>query len=100
MQKLALMTVHTEVSTGGAFDVTYSSRAIPTSLHGDGTAYWVLIVLETLFLLGLIWNVLEEVREMILKKQTVGTVLSYFENTWNFIDIVSLGMQWVGVGLW
>ena len=100
MDKLALVSIHTEVSPGGAMDVTYESEAIPLSVNGSGAWAIVLLVLECLFVLGLIWNVLEEGREMVYAKKTTGTVLSYFQSAWNFVDIISMAMQWTGVALW
>ena len=100
MDKLALVTIHSAVSAGGALDVTYEAQAVPLSVNGSGAWEVVLLVLECLFVLGLLWNVLEEGREMAYAHKTTGTVLSYFQSAWNFVDILSMAMQWTGVALW
>ena len=56
--------------------------------------------LQVIYVLGLLWNMLEEAREMIHLKRSAGSVLSYFENAWNWVYITSLCVQWVGVGMW
>ena len=100
MDKLALVTIHSAVSAGGALDVTYEAQAVPLSVNGSGAWEVVLLVLECLFVLGLLWNGMEEGREMAYAKKTTGTVLSYFQSAWNFVDILSMAMQWTGVALW
>ena len=100
MQKFSLLTIHTEITTGGAFSTSYSSRAIPVSINGSGAAFYVLLILEVFYVLGLLWNMLVEAREMAHQKRTAGTVLSYFESAWNFLDILSLTVQCGGVALW
>ena len=39
-------------------------------------------------------------RELRDCKRTTGSYLSYFKRLWNWVDITSLTLQWVGVALW
>lgn len=100
IQKLALTTIHTDVTWGGSYEVTYSSRAVPTSIFSSSDSQVALLLLSVVYLLGLAWNLLEEAREMVYHRRAVGSILSYFENAWNWLDLASLAMQWAGVGLW
>ena len=55
---------------------------------------------QVIYILGVTWNCIEEVRELRHWKHTTGSHLSYFKQLWNWVDMASLTLQWVGVALW
>lgn len=57
-------------------------------------------VLECIFFACVLWNLWEEIREMQQCRRIYGTTLSYFDSAWNWIDLTSIALQLVGIGLW
>ena len=95
-----MFSVLVNVDEGGTFDVTYSSRTVPLELYAGDAASVAVLVLQVLFLIGVAWNIFEEAREMRHCRRVTGTVLSYFDNRWNWLDLASLALQLSGVALW
>ena len=59
-----------------------------------------MVLLQACFLAGVLWNIGAEVREMAACKRMSGTVLAYFDRAWNWVDMASLSLLLVGIGLW
>ena len=99
-QKLVVFSVRTDVEEGGRMAVTYSADAIPTQAYGSNSTLVAILVLQILFVVGMVWNIMEEVQQMIHCMRVYGTLLSYFDSAWNWLDIASTALQIVGIALW
>ena len=95
-----MVTISTDINQGGQMKVTYSEDALPTTVYGNDAYMIVVAVLQVIFIVGILWNMWEEVNEMIHCTKVFGTVLSYFDSAWNWLDISNLLLQVVGVAMW
>ena len=100
LQKLIVFSVFVDVGEGGAMDVTYGSSTVPMELYAGDAASVAVLVLQVLFLVGIAWNIFEEAREMRHCQRVTGTLLSYFDSRWNWVDLASLALQLTGIALW
>lgn len=58
------------------------------------------MALEIIFALLVIWNLIEEIKEMINSKRIHGTYISHFQRLWNILDFISLSIMVAGICLW
>lgn len=58
------------------------------------------IVLEVIYLVALLWNIVEELVEMFRLKLEKGSFRFYFKQMWNWIDMTSILVQLAAIGLW
>ncbi|CAI5509661.1 unnamed protein product [Closterium sp. Naga37s-1] len=98
-----LTTVTCSVNTGGQIGVTIKSQPAAMHMYGIGdtsTANTARLVLEIFYVLGLLWNVYEEAREMMDHVRMEGSVLGYFGLVWNWADLFSLALQFTAIAIW
>ncbi|CAI5476233.1 unnamed protein product [Closterium sp. Yama58-4] len=96
-----LTTVKCTVNGGGGMTVTFKSQPAAMALYDASSARNVVrLVLEILYLLGLLSDVWGEVYEMVDQAFTSGHVLSYFGHVWNWVDMLSISLQVTAVIIW
>lgn len=57
-------------------------------------------VLELLFVFAVLWNIFEEGLQLMHVIHDTGHASNYFKETWNWIDMLCIAIQIVGIGLW
>ncbi|CAI5506835.1 unnamed protein product, partial [Closterium sp. Naga37s-1] len=95
-----LTTVRCTVNGGGSMDVSFKSQPAAMAMYDASADNIARLVLEIVYLVGLLWNVCGELQEMADRAATHGSVLRYFEQAWNWVDILSLSLQAIAVVLW
>ncbi|CAI5517575.1 unnamed protein product [Closterium sp. Naga37s-1] len=95
-----LTTVRCTVNGGGSMDVSFKSQPAAMAMYDASADNIARLVLEIVYLVGLLWNVCGELQEMADRAAKDGSVLSYFEQAWNWIDMLSLSLQAIAVVLW
>ncbi|CAI7792463.1 unnamed protein product [Closterium sp. NIES-53] len=95
-----LTTVMCTVNGGGSMDVSFKSQPAAMAMYDASADNIARLVLEIVYLVGLLWNVCGELQEMADRAATHGSVLSYFEQAWNWVDMLSLSLQAIAVVLW
>ncbi|CAI7792460.1 unnamed protein product [Closterium sp. NIES-53] len=95
-----LTTVRCTVNGGGSMDVSFKSQPAAMAMYDTSADNIVRLVLEIIYLVGLLWNVCGELQEMADRAAKDGSVLSYFEQAWNWIDMLSLSLQVAAVVIW
>ncbi|CAI5990860.1 unnamed protein product [Closterium sp. NIES-64] len=95
-----LTTVRCTVNGGGSMAVSFKSQPAAMAMYDASADNIARLVLEVVYLVGLLWNVCGELQEMADRAATHGSVLSYFEQAWNWIDMLSLSLQAIAVVLW
>ncbi|CAI7881097.1 unnamed protein product [Closterium sp. NIES-53] len=97
---LVLTTVRCTVNTGGSMAVTFKSQPAAMAMYDTSVRNIARLVLEVVYLVGLLWNVCGEVQEMADHAAMSGSVLSYFGLAWNWVDMLSLSLQAAAVVIW
>ncbi|CAI5951941.1 unnamed protein product [Closterium sp. NIES-64] len=95
-----LTTVRCTMNEGGSMAVTFKSQPAAMAMYDASAENIARLVLEIIYLVGLLWNVCGELQEMADRAAKDGSVLSYFEQAWNWIDMLSLSLQAIAVVLW
>ncbi|GJP79153.1 hypothetical protein CLOP_g9398 [Closterium sp. NIES-67] len=95
-----LTTVSCSVSAGGSIGVVFKSQPAAMDMYGTSTESVVRLVLEVLYVVGLLWNVYGEVQEMLDYAHLEGSVLGYFGRAWNWVDMLSLALQISAIVIW
>ncbi|CAI5971213.1 unnamed protein product, partial [Closterium sp. NIES-64] len=97
-----LTTVTCSVNTGGQIGVTIRSQPALMHMYGSDSSpvNTARLVLEIFYVLGLLWNVYGEAREMMDHVRMEGTVLGYFGLVWNWVDLLSLALQFTTIAIW
>ncbi|CAI5990862.1 unnamed protein product [Closterium sp. NIES-64] len=85
-----LTTVSCKVTTGGSMSVTIKSQPAAMAMYDASADNIARLVLEMVYLVGLLWNVCGELHEMADRAAIHGSVLSYFGLVWNRVDMLSL----------
>lgn len=99
-EKLTVFSVVTEMDTGGTLKVTYEASVIPTQMYGGSATMVAIVIFQALYFIGILFNVVQEAREMLQAVKTSGTILTYFDSPWNWLDIASLVLEIIGISLW
>ncbi|CAI5484981.1 unnamed protein product, partial [Closterium sp. Yama58-4] len=92
-----LTTVSCTLDAGGSMAVSFKSQPAAMAMYDASADNIARLVLEVIYLVGLLWNVCGELQEMADRAATDGSVLSYFEQAWNWVDMFSLSLQVVAV---
>ncbi|CAI5462638.1 unnamed protein product [Closterium sp. Yama58-4] len=95
-----LTTVRCTVNAGGSMAVSFKSQPAAMAMYDASAENIARLVLEVVYLVGLLWNVCGELQEMADRAAVHGSVLSYFGLFWNWVDMLSLALQVVAVVLW
>ncbi|CAI5516021.1 unnamed protein product, partial [Closterium sp. Naga37s-1] len=95
-----LTTVSCKVNGGGSMAVTFKSQPAAMAMYDASVDNIARLVLEIVYLVGLLWNVCGELQEMADRAAKDGSVLSYFEQAWNWVDMLSLSLQAAAVIIW
>ncbi|CAI5983985.1 unnamed protein product [Closterium sp. NIES-65] len=95
-----LTTVTCKVNAGGAMDVSFKSQPAAMAMYDASADNIARLVLEMVYLVGLLWNVCGELQEMADRAATDGYVFSYFGCFWNWVDMLSLTLQVTAVVIW
>ncbi|CAI7792467.1 unnamed protein product [Closterium sp. NIES-53] len=95
-----LTTVNCKVTTGGSMAVTMKSQPAAMAMYDASADNIARLVLEMVYLVGLLWNVCGELQEMADRAAKDGSVLSYFGLVWNWVDMLSLTLQVAAVVIW
>ncbi|GJP56723.1 hypothetical protein CLOM_g15776 [Closterium sp. NIES-68] len=93
-------TVSCTVSVGGSMAVAFKSQPAAMAMYDASADNIARLVLEIIYVVGLLWNVCGEVQEMLDRAAMDGSVLSYFGLAWNWIDMLSLGLQVAAIAIW
>ncbi|CAI7737974.1 unnamed protein product [Closterium sp. NIES-54] len=88
------------VDTGGGLVTSFSSLPVPTTLYSQSLTSVFLLLLQSVYVLALLWNGVEEAVELRGRVKREGSVLSYFHSGWNWIDMASLLLQWLALITW
>ncbi|CAI5517574.1 unnamed protein product, partial [Closterium sp. Naga37s-1] len=95
-----LTTVNCKVTTGGSMAVTIKSQPAAMAMYDASADNIARLVLEMVYLVGLLWNVCGELQEMADRAAIDGSWLSYFGLVWNWVDMLSLTLQVAAVVIW
>ncbi|CAI5951940.1 unnamed protein product [Closterium sp. NIES-64] len=95
-----LTTVSCIVTTGGSMAVSIKSQPAAMAMYDASADNIARLVLEMVYLVGLLWNVCGELQEMADRAAIHGSVLSYFSLVWNWVDMLSLTLQVTAVVIW
>ncbi|CAI5983991.1 unnamed protein product [Closterium sp. NIES-65] len=95
-----LTTVSCKVTTGGSMAVSIKSQPAAMAMYDASADNIARLVLEVVYLVGLLWNVCGELQEMADRAAIHGSVLSYFSLVWNWVDMLSLTLQVTAVVIW
>ncbi|CAI5516018.1 unnamed protein product [Closterium sp. Naga37s-1] len=95
-----LTTVICMVKTGGSMAVTIKSQPAAMAMYDASADNITRLVLEMVYLVGLLWNVCGELQEMADRAAKDGSWLSYFGLVWNWVDMLSLTLQAIAIALW
>ncbi|CAI5990888.1 unnamed protein product, partial [Closterium sp. NIES-64] len=95
-----LTTVTCKVNAGGAMAVSFKSQPAAMAMYDASADNIARLVLEMVYLVGLLWNVCGELQEMADRAATDGYVFSYFGCFWNWVDMLSLTLQVTAVVIW
>ncbi|CAI5459978.1 unnamed protein product [Closterium sp. Yama58-4] len=88
-----LTTVTCTLNAGGSMAVTIKSQPAAMAMHDASADNMARLVLEVVYLVGLLWNVCGELQEMADRAAVDGSVLGYFGLVWNWVDMLSLALQ-------
>ncbi|CAI5951937.1 unnamed protein product [Closterium sp. NIES-64] len=88
-----LTTVKCMVNAGGAMAVSIKSQPAAMAMYDASADNIARLVLEVVYLVGLLWNVCGELQEMADRAAKDGYVFSYFGCFWNWVDMLSLTLQ-------
>ncbi|CAI5484991.1 unnamed protein product [Closterium sp. Yama58-4] len=80
--------------------VSFKSQPAAMSMYDASADNIARLVLEIVYLVGLLWNVCGELQEMADRASTDGYIFSYFGQAWNWIDMLSLSLQVAAVVIW
>ncbi|CAI7792479.1 unnamed protein product [Closterium sp. NIES-53] len=95
-----LTTVKCTVNAGGAMAVTIKSQPAAMAMYDASADNIARLVLEMVYLVGLLWNVCGELQEMADRAAMDGYIFSYFGCFWNWVDMLSLTLQVAAVVIW
>ncbi|CAI5943907.1 unnamed protein product [Closterium sp. NIES-65] len=95
-----LTTVRCTLNAGGSMAVTIKSQPAAMAMYDASAGNIARLVLEVVYLVGLLWNVCGELQEMADRAAVDGSVLSYFCLVWNWVDMLSLALQLAAVVIW
>ncbi|CAI5983995.1 unnamed protein product, partial [Closterium sp. NIES-65] len=95
-----LTTVTCTLDAGGSMAVSFKSQPAAMAMYDASAGNIARLVLEMVYLVGLLWNVCGELQEMADRAATDGSVLSYFGCFWNWIDMLSIALQVTAVVIW
>ncbi|CAI5516639.1 unnamed protein product [Closterium sp. Naga37s-1] len=95
-----LTTVKCMVNAGGAMAVSIKSQPAAMAMYDASADNIARLVLEMVYLVGLLWNVCGELQEMADRAAKDGYVFSYFGCFWNWVDMLSLTLQVAAVVIW
>ncbi|CAI5484993.1 unnamed protein product [Closterium sp. Yama58-4] len=95
-----LTTVTCKVNGGGAMAVSFKSQPAAMAMYDASADNIARLVLEVIYLVGLLWNVAGELKEMADRAAKDGYAFSYFGCFWNWIDMLSLTLQVAAVVIW
>ncbi|CAI5468681.1 unnamed protein product [Closterium sp. Yama58-4] len=95
-----LTTVTCTLNAGGSMAVTIKSQPAAMAMYDASADNMARLVLEVVYLVGLLWNVCGELQEMADRAAVDGSVLGYFGLVWNWVDMLSLALQLTAVVIW
>ncbi|GJP53169.1 hypothetical protein CLOM_g12358 [Closterium sp. NIES-68] len=84
---------------GGQMAVKYEIEPVNVEVfrtEGD----WVQLGVTILYVIAVMWNLLEEAREAVRLWLQTGKVWTYFRSLWNWLDVLSLTIQFTGIIMW
>eukprot|EP00943_MAST-04B_sp_MAST-4B-sp1_P005476 g5476.t1 len=84
----------------GKIDVVETIRIVDVETYNDTSAVVFRFSLEILFALFMFFEFLWEINELIQAKIFRGSFLLYFQSMWNYIDILSIILQFLQLGMW
>ncbi|CAI5467891.1 unnamed protein product [Closterium sp. Yama58-4] len=84
---------------GGQIAVKYEIEPVNVEVfrtEGD----WVQLGVTLVYVIAVLWNLLEEAREAFSLWLHTGRVWAYFRSLWNWLDVLSLTIQFSGIIMW
>ncbi|CAI7833065.1 unnamed protein product, partial [Closterium sp. NIES-54] len=87
---------------GGSMDATFQIQPVNVEYYDlNETSNVIRLVLELLFVAGVVWNVLEEVKEMMwIWKVQRRSFWHYWRQGWNWVDWLSISVQILCICMW
>ncbi|CAI5468334.1 unnamed protein product [Closterium sp. Yama58-4] len=89
-------TVRLNFEIGGKIAVTYSVDPVDVELYSS-SADWVRLTVTVLYVCAVVWNLIEELVEAFQCWLETGRITSYFRTLWNWLDVLSLTIQFIGI---
>ncbi|CAI5467894.1 unnamed protein product, partial [Closterium sp. Yama58-4] len=87
---------------GGSMDATFQIQPVNVEYYDlNVTINVIRLVLELLFVAGVVWNVVEEVKEMMWIWKVRGrSFWHYWRQGWNWVDWLSISVQILCICMW
>ncbi|CAI5979874.1 unnamed protein product, partial [Closterium sp. NIES-65] len=92
-------TVKLNFEIGGKIAVTYNVDPVDVELYSS-SADWVRLTVSVLYVCAVVWNLIEELVEAFQCWLETGRITSYFRTLWNWLDVLSLTIQFIGIIMW
>ncbi|CAI7823370.1 unnamed protein product [Closterium sp. NIES-54] len=92
-------TVKLNFEIGGKIAVTYNVDPVDVELYSS-SADWVRLTVTVLYVCAVVWNLIEELVEAFQCWLETGRITSYFQTLWNWLDVLSLTIQFIGIIMW
>ncbi|CAI5928090.1 unnamed protein product [Closterium sp. NIES-64] len=87
------------VPTSDRIAVTYNVDPVDVELYSS-SADWVRLTVSVLYVCAVVWNLIEELVEAFQCWLETGRITSYFRTLWNWLDVLSLTIQFIGIIMW
>lgn len=87
------------MSKGGVLNVLANIHTLKVE-HYLARKEWFRFLLEIVYLVALIFDVLNEMLEFLATTKKTKNILAYFHKFWNIIDLASVGIMVTGAILW
>ncbi|CAI5997861.1 unnamed protein product [Closterium sp. NIES-65] len=84
---------------GGKIAVTYNVDPVDVELYSS-SADWVRLTVSVLYVCAVVWNLIEELVEAFQCWLETSRITSYFRTLWNWLDVLSLTIQFIGIIMW
>ncbi|GJP51052.1 hypothetical protein CLOM_g10222 [Closterium sp. NIES-68] len=92
-------TVRLNFEIGGKIAVTYNVDPVDVELYSSA-ADWARLTVTLLYVCAVVWNLIEELVEAFQCWLETGRITSYFRTLWNWLDVLSLTIQFIGIIMW
>ena len=84
----------------GKVAVSEKIRIVDVNTYNNTSEVGFRFFLELIFILAMIFESIWEFAELVQARLHRGSFLLYFKSLWNYIDVVTIIMQFVQIGMW